>query len=144
MKKILVADDEAAICRLYADELSSEGYEVITASDGSGLIDMIQQHGPDLVVLDIVIGQYDGLDILQDIRNSCYNMPVILCSAYSSFKYDLRSIAADYYIVKSVDLTELKIKINMALEGTVSSLTERTMQKMVKQGSEKVRNIVGG
>lgn len=144
MKKILVADDEAAICELYADELSSAGYEVITATDGSGLIEMIQQHGPDLVVLDIVIGNYDGLDILQDIRNSCYDMPVILCSAYSSFKYDLRSIAADYYIVKSVDLTELKIKINMALEGIVSSLTERTMEKMAKQGSERVRNIVGG
>jgi two-component system response regulator (stage 0 sporulation protein F) len=144
MRKILVADDEAAICELYADELSAAGYQVITTTDGAGLIEMIQQHGPDLVVLDIVIGKYNGLDILQDIRNSCCDMPVILCSAYSSFKYDLKSIAANDYIVKSVDLTELKIKINMALESVVPSLTKREMEKMAKQGGEGVRNIVGG
>jgi CheY-like chemotaxis protein len=47
------------------------------------------------------------------------NIPVILCSAYSSFKGDLKSIAADYYVVKSADLSELKQKIKMALEGQI-------------------------
>jgi DNA-binding response OmpR family regulator len=143
MKKILVADDEAAICRLYADELGGEGYEVITARDGQRLIELIQQHAPDLIVLDIVIGQYDGLDILQNIRNAYYDIPVILCSAYSSFKYDLRSIAADYYVVKSLDLTELKIKIHMALEGNVFALTERIMNKIGNQRTHKTQNTVG-
>lgn len=143
MKKILVADDDVAICELYAEELSSDGYEVITTSDGAGLLEMVEKNTPDVIVLDIVIGKYNGLDILQDIRNTYYDIPVILCSAYSSFKYDLRSIAADYYVVKSADLTELKIKVDMALEGTVSLPTEKTIKKMGKQGSEKAENIVG-
>lgn len=144
MKRILVADDEDDLCLLYALDLSSEGYEVVTTSDGAGLIEMIGQHRPDLIVLDIRMGEYNGLDILQDIRNAYYNMPVILCSAYSSFKYDLRSIAADYYVIKSWDLTELKIKINMALERTGSLLIEKRMKKMGRQDNERVPDIVSG
>ncbi|MBW1741016.1 MAG: response regulator [Deltaproteobacteria bacterium] len=116
MKKILVADDEDVLCELYAEELSSEGYEVITTRDGAALIEMIEQHEPDLIVLDIRLGKYDGLALLQEIRNAYYNMPVILYSAYSSFKYDLKSIAADYYVVKTPDLNGLRHKIKMALE----------------------------
>ena len=120
MKKVLVADDEDLLCQLYTEELRSEGYEVFTTNEGAGLIEMIEQHRPDLIVLDIRMGEHDGLDLLQDIRNAYYEMPVILCSAYSSFRHDLKSIAADHYVVKSADLTELKIKINMALGSNVS------------------------
>ena len=118
MKKLLVADDEDLLCQLYTEELRSEGYEVFTTNEGAGLIEMIEQHRPDLIVLDIRMGEHDGLDLLQDIRNAYYEMPVILCSAYSSFRHDLKSIAADHYVVKSADLTELKKKINTALEAT--------------------------
>ena len=120
MKKVLVADDETILCQLYTEELGNEGYEVFTTNEGAGLIEMIEQHRPDLVVLDIRMGEHDGLDLLQDIRNTYNEMPVILCSAYSSFRHDLKSIAADHYVVKSADLTELKIKINTALESNVS------------------------
>ena len=120
MKKLLVVDDEDLLCQLYAEELGSEGYEVFTTNEGAGLIEMIEQHRPDLIVLDIRMGEHDGLDLLQDIRNAYYEMPVILCSAYSSFRHDLKSIAADHYVVKSADLTELKIKINTALGSNVS------------------------
>jgi two-component SAPR family response regulator len=64
---------------------------------------------------------YNGLDLLQEIRNRFYDLPVILCSAYDSFKRDMKSIAADFYVVKSSDLTQLKKTIAMALEGTTSS-----------------------
>jgi DNA-binding response OmpR family regulator len=143
MNRILLADDDAVLCTLYAEELASEGYEVVRASDGSGLMEVIGQSGPDLIILDIKMGEYDGLDLLQDIRRVYYNIPVILCSAYSSFKYDLRSIAADYYVVKSADLTELKIKINMALQGNLLLLSEKPMKKVEGQGRQNVRNIVG-
>jgi len=135
MARILVVDDEVTLCALYAEELSEEGYEVVFTSECRGLMEMIEQSGPDLILLDIRMGEYDGLDLLQDIRNVYYNMPVILLSAYSSFKYDLKSIAADSYVVKSADLTELKKKINMALEARVSSLTEKRIAKMKMQAS---------
>lgn len=119
--KILIVDDEEVILMLYKEELEEEGYDVITTNDGYKLLEKIDEEKPDLVLLDIKMAEYNGLDLLQDIRKMFYNVPVILCSAYSSFKGDLKSIAADYYVVKSSDLTELKQKIKMALEGRRSS-----------------------
>jgi two-component system response regulator (stage 0 sporulation protein F) len=119
MNKILIVDNDELIQLLYADELTEEGYEVITSNDGLGLMELIQEEGPDLIVMEIRLGEYDGLDLLQDIRNAHYNLPVILCTAYPSYKYDLRSIAADYYVVKSSGLADLKFKIKMALESGV-------------------------
>ena len=134
MNKILVIDGDEAIRLLYADELTEEGYEVITSGDGSQVTELIEQKRPDLIVMEVVLGQYDGLDLLQDIRNAFYRMPVILCTAYSHFRYDLRSIAADHYVVKSSDLTELKVRIKMAMEASGRYLVESTVdsrQQMV-------------
>jgi DNA-binding response OmpR family regulator len=88
--------------------------------------------------LDIRLGQYDGLDLLQDIRRRYYDIPVILCSAYASFKWDLRSIAADYYVVKSGDLTELKKKIHRALEGTASVFAGERVNETETQGHQRL------
>ena len=117
MKKILIVDDEEVIRMLYGEELEDEGYDVITTGTGQGLVVLVGLEKPDLIILDIKMAEHDGLDLLQDIRKEFYNVPVILCSAYSSYKGDLKSIAADYYVVKSADLSELKRKISMALEG---------------------------
>ena len=119
MPKILVVDDEEHIRLLYSEELKEAGYEVITAESGYKLLERIEEEKPDLVTLDIKMVGYNGLDILQDIRNDFYVLPVILSTAYDSFKEDVRSIAADFYVVKSFDLTELKKKIALALETRV-------------------------
>ena len=116
MPKILVVDDQEHVRLLYSEELKEAGYEVITAESGYKLLERIEEEKPDLVTLDIKMVGYNGLDILQDIRNDFYVLPVILSTAYDSFKEDVRSIAADFYVVKSFDLTELKNKIGMALE----------------------------
>jgi len=121
MAKILIVDDEEHIRYLYSEELSESGYEVITADSGYKLIERIEEEEPDLIVLDIKMVGYDGLDLLQDIRNSFYDLPVVLCTAYDTFKRDMKSIAADFYVIKSFDLTELKNKVAMALEATAEA-----------------------
>jgi DNA-binding response OmpR family regulator len=121
MAKILIVDDEEHIRFLYSEELSEAGYEVITADSGYKLMERIEDEGPDLIVLDIKMVDYNGLDLLQDIRNKFYNMPVVLCTAYDTFKEDMKSIAADFYVIKSFDLSELKSKIAMALEANVGA-----------------------
>ncbi len=121
MAKILVVDDEEHIRLLYSEELSEAGYEVITAADGYKLVEKIEEQKPDVVILDIKMIDYNGLDLLQKIRNKFYNMPVILCTAYDTFKEDIKSIAADFYVIKSFDLTELKNKILMALDANIPS-----------------------
>jgi len=119
MAKILIVDDEEHIRFLYSEELTDEGYEVVTADSGYQLLERIAAEKPDLVILDIKMVDYNGLDLLQDIRNKYYDLPVILCTAYDTFKEDMKSIAADFYVIKSFDLTELKNKIKMALETSV-------------------------
>lgn len=121
MAKILIVDDEEHIRFLYSEELSEAGYEVITADSGYKLMERIEDEKPDLIVLDIKMVDYNGLDLLQDIRNKFYNMPVVLCTAYDTFKEDMKSIAADFYVIKSFDLSELKSKIAMALEANVGA-----------------------
>ena len=121
MAKILIVDDEEHIRYLYSEELSESGYEVITADSGYRLLERIEEEKPDLIVLDIKMVGYDGLDLLQDIRNKFYELPVVLCTAYDTFKRDMKSIAADFYVIKSFDLTELKSKVAMALEATAGS-----------------------
>lgn len=117
MPKILVVDDEELIRLLYREELIDEGYQVATAASGRGLLQIIDDEKPDLIVLDIKLADADGLDLLQEIRNHYYDLPVILCSAYEVFKRDVKAMAADAYVVKSSDLTPLKQAIRRALEG---------------------------
>lgn len=116
MAKILIVDDEEGIRMLYSMELEDDGYQVITLPDGKDLLEVVARENPDCLVLDIKMKEYNGLDLLQQIRRRHYNLPVILNSAYSSFKVDLKAVAADYYVVKSSDLSELKEKLKVALE----------------------------
>jgi len=117
VNKILVIDDDQGVQMLYADELTDEGYNVVTCGDGSRLMEFIKEERPDLVVMDMKLGKYDGVDLLQDIRKAFDQLPVILCTAYPSVRHDVKSIAADDYVLKSSDLSELKLKIGKALDG---------------------------
>lgn len=134
MAKLLVVDDEEHIRFLYSEELSDEGYEVSVADGGYKLLERIEEEKPDLVVLDIKMMDYNGLDLLQDIRNVYYDLPVILCTAYDTFKEDMKSIAADFYVIKSFDLQELKHKIKMAIDPKFPpSYTDKKPVKIINE-----------
>lgn len=114
--KILVVDDEKHIRMLYQEELEDEGYAVATSNGEEPILELLDREAPRVVILDIRLGpDKSGLDLLQLIRSRESHVPVILSTAYDSFQHDLKSIAADYYVVKSVDLTELKDKVRQAL-----------------------------
>ena len=114
-KKILVVDDEKNIRLLLQEELTDEGYDVIMADNGETALKMIKDEKPDLVTLDIKMPGEDGLSILRKIREIEYDLPVIICSAYSVYKSDFSAVAADHYVVKSSDFGELKNKIKEIL-----------------------------
>ena len=116
MSKILVVDDDAAIRMLYADELEEEGYDVIECGEACGLMELIAGKKPDLVVMDIKLGAFNGLDLLREIRDRYYQLPVILCTAYPNIRPGMKTVAADYYVLKSSDLNDLKTKIKSALQ----------------------------
>ncbi len=115
-KTILVVDDEKHIRMLYREELEAGGYQVATSDGTEDILTVIKRETPNLVILDIKLGiNRSGLDLLQEIRQEDTKIPVILSTAYDSFKHDMKSIAADHYVVKSVDLSELKEKVKEAL-----------------------------
>jgi DNA-binding response OmpR family regulator len=133
MINILIVDDDSTIRFLYREELNYEGYSVITTDDCRHLLELIDDKNPDLVVMEVEIGKYNGLDLLQKIRNTYYDLPVILCTAYSNYKNDMRSIAANYYVLKSSDLSELKQKIRMAIEAGIQFREEFSSDKKPPQ-----------
>jgi len=116
-KKILVVDDEPHIRMLYQEELQSEGYAVAISDGREDILAVLAREKPDLVILDIKLEglPYTGLDLLQTIRGEASSLPVILSTAFDSFQHDLKSIAADAYVVKSVDSTTLKNTIKTVL-----------------------------
>ncbi len=113
---VLVVDDEQHILKLYEKELSEEGYKVSTATSGEEALRMAELESPDLVILDIKLKDQNGLEILGGLRKIAGDRPIILNSAYSTYKSDFQSWLADAYLVKSPNLDNLKRKIRELLD----------------------------
>ena len=111
MKTILVVDDDEAIRTLLQEELEDEGYKVLIAINARDALKMVAAEPLDLVILDIRMPGMDGLEALPRILGIKEALPVILNTAYSQYQESFMSWAADAYVVKSSDLTELKMKI---------------------------------
>lgn len=111
MKKILVVEDDESQQFLYHDELAEAGYEVILASNGKEALKRLDKARPNLVKLDIVMPMMDGMEALGRIIRKYRDLPIILNTAYPSYKDDFMSWGADAYIVKSSDVGELKAKV---------------------------------
>ncbi len=105
--KILAVDDEKNILMLYKAELEDEGYEVITANSGREAIELFETHKPDIVTLDIMIPDMDGIQVLRQLKQKNPNVPVIMLTAYD-YRDDFSIWASDAYVVKSSDLGPLK------------------------------------
>ena len=126
MTTILLVDNDKNHRSLYEHELRFEGYEVVIAEDGKDVLKKVQEQPLDLVVMDINLPMMDGLDIMGWVLSKHRNIPTIINTAYSSYKDNFMTWAADSFIVKSSDLTELKNKIKeiitnkcQRLQGTI-------------------------
>ncbi len=116
MKNILIVDDEEDIRSLYESEFEIEGYKIYSVSSGSEALDFVENNfSLDLVILDIKMDDMDGLEVLENIRTRTNKVPVILNSAYSTYKNNFTSWLADAYLVKSSNLSELKDKVRELL-----------------------------
>ena len=115
MAKLLVVDDDKNLRLLYEQELADDGHEVTLASSGPEALEYLKTNRPDLIVLDISMPGMDGIEALGKILAKDKTMPVILNTAYSTYKDNFMTWSADSYVVKSGDLTELKAKIKEVL-----------------------------
>ncbi len=95
--------------------MRSEGYEIVTVADGIDALEKVQEQPPDIVVMDINMPRMDGIEVMGRILSMNKEIPVIINTVYSNYKDNFMSWAADAFIVKSSDLSELKDKINETL-----------------------------
>lgn len=116
MAKVLVVEDEDAMRMLIKEELEDEGYEVKTVSNGKEALNFLSSNDVDLITLDIEMPDMNGLEVAGKIREMKKNVKIILLTAYSHYKSDLSSWAADDYVVKSSDLNQLKNAVKKLLE----------------------------
>jgi len=112
--KILVVDDDLPIQRLYKEELTEEGYEVVVAANGVEAMAMFESENPDLVTLDIRLPDVDGIQLLRQMKEKRPKIPIIMSTAYD-YRDDFSVWASEAYIVKSSDLAELKSMIKTLL-----------------------------
>lgn len=112
MKRILIVDDDAHIRQLLTEELRDEGFLVTAASNGmEALAQLARPERPDLVILDLRMPGMNGLDTIGFLLKLRLGLPVIIYSAYGSYANDSLAMAADAYVRKSSDLSELKSRI---------------------------------
>ncbi len=120
--KILVVDDEALLVKGIRFNLQNEGYDVITGSDGLEAVHLVQEQSPDLVVLDVMMPNMDGLTACAKIREFS-NIPIILLTAKADDMDKLIGFdhGADDYLTKPFNILELKARIRALLRraGTV-------------------------
>jgi DNA-binding response OmpR family regulator len=115
MKTILVVDDEENLRILLEHEFIGMGYHVEMAENGRVALAKIKEKSPDLIILDIMMPEMDGLEALKEVLNEDKKIPVIINSAYSHYKHNFLTWAAENYVVKSSDLTELKAQVRKLL-----------------------------
>ena len=115
MTTILLVEDDKNQRLLYEQELRHESYEVVTASNGKEALEKVQEKLPDIVIMDINMPKMDGIEAMGRILGKNKEIPVIINTAYSNYKDSFMSWAADAYIVKTSDLSELKEKIKEVL-----------------------------
>lgn len=111
MKKILLVEDEKPLCLLYEEELGAEGYSVTSVHDADSALAALRTGAFDLIITDIRMPGKDGVELISRIMGMRKDIPLIINTAYQSYKEDFMTWAADAYVVKSSSLDELKAKI---------------------------------
>ena len=107
--RALVVDDEESILQLLAMALRYEGWEVETAATGAEALEKVRAFSPDVAVLDIMLPDFDGMQVLSRLRSEGYLLPVLFLTALDSVDDRVNGLTAggDDYVVKPFSLEEL-------------------------------------
>lgn len=114
--KILVVDDEALLVKGIRFNLQNEGYEVLTGSNGLDAVQLVREQSPDLVVLDVMMPEMDGLTACEKIREFS-TVPIIMLTAKTDDMDKLLGFdhGVDDYLTKPFNILELKARIKALL-----------------------------
>ncbi len=144
---ILIAEDDPEIRTALERILTYEGYEVHTANDGAAALEAVEQHQPDLVVLDVMMPFVDGLDVARRMRAKGDRRPILMLTAREQTSDRVAGLdaGADDYLAKPFELDELLARIRALLRRvapetdsvvTVGELSLDPRRHEVRRGDE--------
>ena len=121
---IMVVDDEPTILRLLDRTLKPAGYDVVLASEGSLVLKLLEQHSPDLVILDIMMPGLNGFQVLRLMRQRS-SVPVMMLTARREAETvrDALNLGADDYVRKPFQTLELLARIRAKLRRASQQVT---------------------
>ena len=117
MKKILIVDDEKPISDIIKFNMTKEGYEVVTAFNGREAIELFEAEKPDIIILDLMLPEIDGLEVAKTIRKTS-SVPIIMLSAKDS-EFDKvigLELGADDYVTKPFSMEEVMIRLHRLVQ----------------------------
>ncbi len=125
MTKVLVVDDEVDIVNLLVDDLSDDGFDVISADNGATALEQIYREQPDIVLLDLRMPVLTGYEVLRELRShpTTMNLPVIVLTAMSPAEGEQAAVrfGANHYVTKAWESGTLQAVIKVALNAAGSS-----------------------
>ena len=108
MPAILIVEDDKNQRLLLEEEFAGEGYTILTATNGQEALATVSRAMPDLVILDLAMPGMDGLELLGRLLGINNRLPIVIHTAYAGYQDNFMSWAADAYVIKRGDLSELK------------------------------------
>ncbi|MHC4518641.1 MAG: response regulator transcription factor, partial [Planctomycetota bacterium] len=117
MNRILIIEDDRAILRGLKDNLEYESYEVLTATDGEQGYELIQEHRPHLIILDLMIPQMSGYELCRKVRSEGIPTPILMLTARSEEVDRVQGLdlGADDYVTKPFSVPELLARVRAIL-----------------------------
>jgi len=109
-----VVDDDRDICDLLRDRLESEGFQVLTATDGRAALRMLETTSIDGILLDIALPELDGFDVLRQVRTTQPTLPVVMMTAVEALDRAMAAVeaGAQGYLLKPFDAGRLRQSVD--------------------------------
>jgi two-component system KDP operon response regulator KdpE len=144
---ILIVDDEPAIVRLVRAKLQADGYAVISAGRGEEALALLEEHRPDLIILDLMMPGMDGFETLRRIRTRG-QIPVIMLTARAGDADKLKGLqgGADDYVTKPFNPDELAARVAAVMRRVTGARSEQRILRYpgIEIDLERRRVLVGG
>jgi two-component system OmpR family response regulator len=117
---VLVVDDEAVLAEMVSMALRYEGWNIATAGDGAAALEAARSQRPDVVVLDVMLPDMSGLDVLRKLREETPQLPVLLLTAKDALEDRIAGLTAggDDYVTKPFSLEEVVLRLRALLRRT--------------------------
>ncbi|MGA9493695.1 MAG: response regulator transcription factor [Mycobacterium sp.] len=117
---VLVVDDEAVLAEMVSMALRYEGWNIATAGDGAAALEAARSQRPDVVVLDVMLPDMSGLDVLRKLREESPQLPVLLLTAKDAVEDRIAGLTAggDDYVTKPFSLEEVVLRLRALLRRT--------------------------